>query len=103
LRKSADEPGDRWLIEIDEYARIAIPNVWKWRNPVKYTTLADLGIDPTKLTFEKVPKREEEPANPPTGSTMQWPPATLTIAEAKKALAATFGVKPEAVEISIRG
>ena len=32
-----------------------------------------------------------------------WPPATLTIAEAKKALAATFGVKPEAVEISIRG
>jgi hypothetical protein len=32
-----------------------------------------------------------------------WPPATLTIPEAKKALAATFGVKPEAVEITIRG
>jgi hypothetical protein len=28
-----------------------------------------------------------------------WPPATLTIPKAKKALAATFGVKPEAVEV----
>jgi len=28
-----------------------------------------------------------------------WPPATLTIPEAKKALAATFGVRPEAAEI----
>jgi len=27
----------------------------------------------------------------------------MTIAEAKKALAATFGVKPNAVEITIRG
>ncbi len=27
----------------------------------------------------------------------------LSIAEAKKALAATFGVQPEAVEITIRG
>jgi hypothetical protein len=29
--------------------------------------------------------------------------ATLTIAEAKRALAAAFGVKPDAVEITIRG
>ena len=28
-----------------------------------------------------------------------WPPATLTISEVKKALAATFGVRPEAAEI----
>jgi hypothetical protein len=103
LKRSADEPGDRWLIEIDEYARINIPNAWKWRNPVKYTTVADLGIDPKRLTFQKVHKRTEEPATLQTESAMQWPPATLTIAEAKKALAATFGVKPEAVEISIRG
>jgi hypothetical protein len=43
-------------------------------------------------------------APPRTGSRpSSSAPAMLTIDEAKKALAATFGVKPEAVEITIRG
>lgn len=33
----------------------------------------------------------------------QNPEPLLTIAEAKKRLAVTFGVKPDAVEITIRG
>ena len=47
---------------------------------------------------------EVSPAFIPAGRTAAGAPvAMLTIAEAKKALAATFGVKPDAVEITIRG
>ena len=41
IRQSDDEPKTRWLIEIDEYAEIALPDAWRhWRNPVRYTTRA---------------------------------------------------------------
>jgi hypothetical protein len=90
----------RWLIEISESARIAIPDSWKWRNPVKYTSLAELGITVGELSMKPVPK--PVPATK-VNSPAQLLPATLTIQQAKEALAATFGVKPEAVEISIRG
>jgi len=46
-------------------------------------------------------KPEGDPMPPPSGRPGERKP--LTIAEAKKALAATFGVKPEDVEITIRG
>lgn len=98
--RRADDSNDRWMIEIGEYARVAIPDVWHWRNPVRYTTLADLGIDPKKLNFNSMPPK---PKTPPDQASAPWPPKTLSIAEAKQALAATFGVRPEAVEISIRG
>jgi hypothetical protein len=47
-----------------------------------------------------------EPSAPQAKLIIEKPgqlPAMLTISEAKKALAATFGVKPEAIEITIRG
>lgn len=40
---------------------------------------------------------------PPRESTRSEAEPMLTIAEAKKRLAVTFGVKPDAVEITIRG
>jgi hypothetical protein len=46
---------------------------------------------------EAAEPRNTEPKPP------QKPTGGLTIDEAKKALAAKFGVKPEAVEIIIRG
>lgn len=98
---------DRWLIEISEFARVTTPDVWKhWRNPVRYSTLSELGIDVDRLKLEKMPDGKEpavkrEPVAREASTT--WPPATLTIPEAKKALAATFGVKPDAIEITIRG
>lgn len=92
----------RWIIEISEYAFIDKPDVWKgWRNPVRYTSLAEMGIDVDGLDFQTIPK--EASKYPQESSSAPWPPAALTIPEAKKALAATFGVKPEAVEITIRG
>jgi hypothetical protein len=102
IAASTERP-DRWIIEISRFARINVPDVWEhWRNPVRYTHLSDLGIDPDKLKFEPMRDMKDEPAKP-KASAPGWPPATLTIPEAKKALAATFGVKPDAVEITIRG
>lgn len=100
---------DRWLIEISEFARINRPDAWKhWRNPVRYTSLSELGIDLAGVKFEPMPNFKErpskrEPTPPREAVAAAWPPAALTISEAKKALAATFGVKPDAVEITIRG
>jgi hypothetical protein len=85
----------RYRIQISEYAEIELKDVWlkEHRNPVLYNTLKQLGIEPRKLKFKPVP-----PPLPAAG-----PGGKMTIAEAKKALAASFGVKPEDVEITIRG
>lgn len=94
---------DRWLIAISEFARISIPGLWDHgRNPVRYTSLEALGIDPTELKWDQMPKVEGVTPTPLPSSAPGSAPG-LTIAEAKKALAATFGVSPEAVEITIRG
>jgi hypothetical protein len=106
IRDAAEDEGGphRKLIEISEFARISKAKVWKhWRNPVGYTSLEELGIDLAKLNFEPLPGTDVKAAasvmSPKAG------PATsmLTIAEAKRLLAATFGVKPNEVEITIRG
>lgn len=103
LRRSVENPNEeRWLITINEYARINLPKVWGgWRNPVRYTSLADLGIDPVGLSWQPLVAPIGEPAEP-TGE----PPSArqgLTIAEAKRGLALTFGVGEDAIEITIRG
>lgn len=103
--RPSKEPGDddRWQVAISQFARIDMPDLWDHgRNPVRYTSLAELGIDPTPLKWEAMP----EGLTPPPSAAKAFSPApgaSLTIAEAKKALAATFGVAPEAVEITIRG
>ena len=100
---SEESAGDRWIIRIGEAARIDKPEVWKhWRNPVRYMSLAELGIELEGLDFQPVVAAVMQPPIKPEEAA-HWPPATLTIPEAKKALAATFGVRPEAVEITIRG
>lgn len=97
------ETPDRWMIEISEFARISMPSIWHGRNPVRYTHLLEVVFaDIRNLKFEPMPQRDaakpiEQSAEPASS------PHALTIAEAKKALAVTFGVKPEAVEITIRG
>lgn len=85
----------RYRIQISEYAELELANVWskELRNPVVYRTLADLGITLRGMKFRPMPS---SPA-PVAGE------RRMTIAEAKKALAVTFGVKPEDVEITIRG
>src|SRR5688572_5492664 len=50
-----DDTG-RWRVKFSEYARITFPGVWKgWRNPVRYTSVEELGIDPSTLCFKPMP------------------------------------------------
>jgi hypothetical protein len=95
------KPG-RYLIQFSEYAVVDVPDVWEKgdRNPVKYVDIESLGIDPTKLKWKPMPKVQS--VKVPTSDTSLAPDGPLTIAEAKKRLAATFGVSIEAVEITIR-
>jgi hypothetical protein len=91
----------RWIIELSEYAVVDVPESWgEWRNPVKYTTLETLGIDPRKLKFKVMPapSRDLPPASPSAPAKS----GGLTIAEAKAGLAIQFGVAPEAIEIHIK-
>jgi hypothetical protein len=92
----------RWIVKLSEYALADYPEAWgEWRNPVKYTTLEELGIDLKQLKFKPMP----EPAKPPPPAVLSAPVKTgaLTIAEAKAGLALQFGVPPEAIEILIKG
>ncbi|MCP1970816.1 hypothetical protein [Bradyrhizobium elkanii] len=83
----------RFLIGISDYAEVNRLEAWREnvRNPVAYGALKALGLEPRKLAFKPMPSPSTAVERP------------LTIAEAKRALAATFGVTPEDVEIIIRG
>lgn len=106
IREPTDpDDSGRWMVAISEYARINVPNAWDGlRNPVRYKSLADLRINLEGLEWlpvEAVRRPDPPPrAGEPTSSEAE---PMLTIAEAKKRLAVTFGVKPDAVEITIRG
>jgi hypothetical protein len=98
------QPG-RWLIKISEYAEINIPNVWKgWRFPVRYMPLSDFGIDPTRLTFTRLLGANCSGVKPgvPVATAVNGV-VPLSIAEAKRGLAVTFGISDKDIEITIRG
>jgi hypothetical protein len=92
----------RWIIKISEYTEVDYPEAWgAWRNPVKYTTLEELGIDLKELKFKPVPARTKELPPPPPPDRPKT--GALTIAEAKAGLAIQFGVPAESIDIMIRG
>jgi hypothetical protein len=95
----------RYLVQFNHYARVNIPDVWQGdRNPVKYTTLEELGIDPSTLEWEAMPKISHTPERIREGASHKGNGVRpLTMGEAKQGLALTFGVEPEAIEITIRG
>jgi len=108
IRRPPENPEgtERWQIAISEFARIKMPDVWDHgRNPVRYTSLAELGIPLEGLKWRPVPDARDHDPTPAHSRepTPKGPEPLLTIAEAKKRLAATFGVKPEAIEIVVRG
>lgn len=84
----------RWLLTFSEYAEVDVPDAWPgYRNPVWYTDLGEIGIELEKLNFKPMPGR-------PSSGAEEVP---LTIPEAKRRLAKTFGVEPDAIEIIVRG
>lgn len=96
------ERKDRFLIEFSEYALVDVPGVWRGeRNPVKYASLEDLGIDIATLEWKPMPSAKAVPRVDVVKKSEAN--GALTMAEAKKGLALFFGVSPEAIEITIRG
>ena len=88
--------GGRWIIEISEYADIDIPDAWgNYQNPVKYTSLSELGIRPERLAWKPFP------ADQATERTDSNIPA-LTIEEAKQGIAKKLRIDPSCIEITIR-
>jgi hypothetical protein len=90
----------RFLIQISEFARIDIPGAWRGdRIPTRYSSLKVLGIDPAKLMWQNMPARSDV-------STSRRPRKSQTlsqaISEARGNIARVAGLKPEAVEITIR-
>jgi hypothetical protein len=97
----------RFLIQFSEYARVNIPDSWHGgRNPVNYGTLKELkelGIDPSTLKWEPMPEPIDLATEELADASSKGQLGALSIAEAKKGLALTFGVNPESIEITIRG
>ena len=89
---STDHDG-RWLILFSEYALIAVRDQWEGRNPVRFYNVEDYAksIDFENLEWESMPEA------------LSLKEESITLALAKQRLAATFGVDPSAVEITIRG
>ena len=87
---TVDEKGkDRLIIQISEVAVIDIPDLWPGnQNPVRYTSLEELGITLSDLKFEKVSATRSH---------------SLTIAQAKAGLAENYGVSQDNIEIIIKG
>jgi hypothetical protein len=104
---SDDGDGERWKVEISEFARVKDPtNVWlAWRNPVKYGSLETFGIDLASLTFEPMPNGSKQAGAHRTTVAVAGSDevAPLSISAAKSGLAAFYGVPQEAIEIVIRG
>jgi hypothetical protein len=93
-----DRDQRRYLIQMADYAELEKPGVWKdkVRNPVAYSTLSELQIDLRGLKFNPMPAGARTTDDNPGANHM-------TIADAKKGLAETFGVSPDDIEITIRG
>lgn len=109
---SKDDPGNRWKICISDYSIHTVMNAWKgWRNPVRYTTLEEMGIDLDGLRFHSVADEQRNMGMSPDSQTARamvptsddGSPAPLSMAEAKPRLAAYYGVGPDSIEIVIRG
>lgn len=107
IEPASDDP-DRFIVRFDRYALLdPQPIIWPGaRNPVWYVDdFSDIQIDESALKWQPMPTTEKAEIHMAIASpsAMAVPSGRLTIAEAKAALAVTFCVSPDNVEITIRG
>jgi hypothetical protein len=94
---------NRYLVEFDAVADVDIPDVWEWRNPVRYMDLDELkgrGVDFSTMTFRPLTKADASPGGHDQAGDGVAP---LTIAQAKAGLSASFAVPVDSIEITIKG
>ncbi len=90
----------RWMVKFEEYAEISMPDLWAGgRNPVRYTDLDELKINPDEIKWESLNHTAPDTFH----EAIPDADKQLTIAEAKRGLALTFGVDESAIEITVRG
>lgn len=110
IRRIPNHPTNRWIIDIDAYAEIDIPEQWDGnRNPVSYRNLEDMGIDPTRLNFKPIPSKGSLHINNEVNDEYDEyeedgvDVKPLTLKQAKEGLAIHFGVSEDDIQITIRG
>ena len=93
--KAAPAPeSDRFVIQFDRYADLSIPKAWtNNRNPIAYTSLSALGIDPEKLEWKNFPI--------PTPQGTQVDAPANVIDQARTMIAHALSIPPEAVKITV--
>lgn len=108
VRDVVEASDGRWCVRLDQYALINKPFPWGSRNPVAYTRLDELEIEPGGLQWKAFPEPPEadgfgavQPEAAPSGSAATHV-QPLTFEQAKKGLAAAMGIRPEQIEITIR-
>jgi len=107
IRKRQDGKPARWSVQISEYAELDIPDMWNGaRNPVSYTSLAELDIDEKSLKFKAMPEIEDKD----TSETLEeyhlekeddTEEEGITIKEAKRLLAIKYDTSIEDIKITI--
>lgn len=97
-----EEPG-RLVIVFDAYAELSQPDSWPkgYRNPVRYTSLEEFNLDPTKLKWRELKKKTAKEG--PTKHTKSDLKLPLTVLEkAKLMIAESLSLSPSAITISIQ-
>jgi hypothetical protein len=97
--KAASAPeSDRFVIQFDRYANLAIPNAWtNNRNPIAYTSLSALGIDPERLEWRDF---SASTAQGSQGTPPLEAPANV-IDQARTMIAHALSIPPDAVKITV--
>lgn len=105
VHSEREDCDNRWLLTFSEYAEVDIADAWPgYRNPVFYTDLEHFGIDLDTLQFHPMPLvQEQEPVLAQKTGAASAHDGPLTIAQAKRGLAITFGVEPADIDITVRG
>ncbi|WP_157080593.1 hypothetical protein [Methylobacterium variabile] len=113
---TAPENSKKWLIRFSSISPILFHNSWKkWRNPVKYTSLEELGITGSHKFFsvrslrarnnliksnQSVPSKSVPSKQETSFNDIQI--QKNAIEDAKSKLANVFGVSVDAIEINIK-
>jgi len=86
----------RFVVTFDKYAELNLPHAWTGsRNPVAYTDLVTLGIDPDALVWKEVlPLQPDERV-----SGVSEP--SIIIDRARSMIAEAFSISPDAVKITV--
>lgn len=102
--KKSPKDEDRLVVTFGQYAILDKPNVWPegHRNPVAYTSLEDLGINPDALEWEEFPAISATDSEASAKIEAGHEPPAKVIEKAKLMIAKSLSIPPSAVTISIQ-